>query len=109
MGKRIALLHQNPELRANAGIVPDGQRALHRDPDLGGRLAAQEIERVMERTREVVHRVAVANPAHPFADGEAEHPIDGHVPLEAKFETTHKKHRKSREEQRPERAAAKFR
>ena len=35
---------------------------LHRDPDLGGRLPAQEIERDVARTREVVRRLAVANP-----------------------------------------------
>jgi hypothetical protein len=83
-------LHQNPEHRKEAGVVPAGHRALDRDPDFGGHLPAQEIERDVARDREVVRRVAVANPAHLVADGEAEHPIAGHDLLKPNFETTHK-------------------
>jgi hypothetical protein len=52
-------------------LSPASHRALHRDPDLGGRLPAQKIERDVARTREVVPRGAVANSAHLVADGKA--------------------------------------
>ena len=90
MGWPAEQSHQNSELRTDAGVVPAGYRALHRDPDLGGLHSAREVERDVARTCEVVRRVTVANPAHLVADGEAEHPIAGLDLPKPYFETTHK-------------------
>jgi hypothetical protein len=64
-GKRTEQSDQNPEHRKEAGVVPAGHRALHRAPDLGGRLPAQVIEREVARDLLVFRRVARRPPSTP--------------------------------------------